>query len=220
MSKTSRTVHANISDRTLLLLYMLDDKRFPDEEEPKPMSSIVSEYLNMFVDKLVSANKLEDIPIEQATTMLNDWLGKGTIEEEMEDIFEDDELFGPDIDKEELEKGAAAMVVPIEPDVKNRPNDGQILEPEEPRLSPVAPWNEPNIRPFDWFVKTSPLDRFIELANSSDSPSTLKRAVQVVYSHLPNELWGTEKAEEEITDILPIIKRYEDREQLEEANEA
>ena len=219
MSKTSRTVHANIQDRTLLLLYTLDEKRFPDQDEPKPMSSVVSEYLNMFVDKLVSANKLEDVDPELATDLLNDWLGKEVLEDGIDDIFTDTELFGDDIDEEELEKGAASMVRPIEPDVKNRPTDGQILEPE-PVLSDTPPWEESDIKSFEYFVNSSPLDRYIELANAPESPSTLKRAVQIVYSHLPTELWGSEKAEEEITDILPIIKQYEDREEAEKENEA
>ena len=207
MSKFSRVVHVRLSDRTLYLLYKYKDSAFT-----LAPSTLVNETLSDIIERLIQMRTVNDIDEEDACQVLDDMLSVAYIPNQ----YKEDPLTlalqgigNKSSDFKEVETIVEEQKEPIIPnDKKSSPNE-QIL-PLEQDLFPIPPWKNKDITDFAFLKSQAPKDAIIELAVSENNP-ILMRAIECIYSNIPNELWGGEKAQSLIADILPTIQKYFER---------
>mgnify|MGYP001811972187 CR=1 FL=1 len=176
----SRVVHARIGDRHLALCFRLL-ARAGKPTDNLAAATAVRDALGAMLEGLVAQGYLEDITTEEAIKFLDDRIGQALIIEGMPvPIFEGDS--GP------------AQV----PDLKDRINEtlGKVqsggLEPGAPDNLPEAEEDEIDVIPLDDLLLAAPKDAILE--NIDRSNADLVNAVEQVYSVIPRDMWGTDKA--------------------------
>lgn len=209
MSRYSRIVHTRVKDKTLYILYQVVSE---EERLTISPSSLINKILEQLASQISAATPSMQLDEDIASELLDDLLGV-------------DYDNNQDTKQDPLESAIGGLLSglvgksssvtiddkqsPIEPAFKIRSNFEHDLEPEpEPELSPIPPWE--GATPFTTLKAMSPKDAVIEVA-SLENNKILQRAVECVYSNIPREMWGTDKAQKLIADIIPIINKYAEK---------
>lgn len=208
MSRFSRVIHVRLSDRTLYLLYKYKDSAFT-----LAPSTLVNETLSDIIDKLIGMNIVQDTDDEGACQALDDMLAAPISNNKQ---YQDDPLAlalqgicNKSSNYKEVETIKEEQKDPIIPDDKKSSPNEQILLEDEVELSPIPPWKSADITSFAFLRQRAPKDAIIELAVAEKNPALI-RSIECIYSNIPTELWGGDKAQSLIADILPTIQKYLD----------
>lgn len=88
-------------------------------------------------------------------------------------------------------------------------NDEEVEEGEPVPLASRPPWEEEGIKSLEDLGEQAGKDYLYDRVMSNPEASEAdKRALQVVYSKIPRELWGTERAENLIENLKPVVERH------------
>lgn len=219
----TRVIHMRLSNQTIVRALDIMNKSGMDIDIP-PLSSAIALFLDITTERALASGAIDDISEEDAEAIIDELIGESheEIEEEETKVNPLDFLvasFAADDSKKEesqsdvVEKEILGSTTPIQPEIKKRSTIEHI--DNEPPLLAVPPWEDPLISSFFDLEKMAPKDIMIETAVESNN-EVLKRAIQCIYSNLPISQWGSEKAQQMITDIVPTIKRYVERDNVSE----
>ena len=121
-------------------------------------------------------------------------------------LFDNPDKSFNEFNKQQLDESA-----PIEPDAKDRsPNEQFSSVVPEPELAEVPPWQGAEIKSFSDLKQIAPKDAVIELAQTENN-IILQHAIECIYSNIPKEMWGGDKAQELISNIYPTIEKHVER---------
>lgn len=85
-------------------------------------------------------------------------------------------------------------------------------EQDDEQPMPLAerpPWEEEGVLPIEELGKEVGRDEIYDSIMSNPEPDEgYRRALQVVYSKIPRELWGTDRARELIESLLPVVRQH------------
>jgi len=167
-----------------------------------PMATIVRNVLTALIRKLQNTNQIPTYTKEEAYDRAMEIYG-GAEELELDIVLAD--IIEPEGEKEEdmadLVKEALRQIEQ-EGQPEGIVEEVKITEVEEIEEDGPATINLLTMESVSFhFIKTqAPKDRFIEWAE--DQEDIVKKAVCIVYDGLPKQLWGSEKAEKMIKDML------------------
>ena len=198
----SRVVHIRLDDWVILGCHDILQAG-ENSIENIPMATIVRNVLTALVRKLQNTNQIPIYTKEEAYERAMELYG-GAKELDLDVVLAD--LVQPEETSDEQ-----AMEDLLKETLRQIENEGvpmgiaedvQIAEVAETSVVKMPTLNLliQSCTPFAELRKQSPKDRFIEWANEQDA--LIQQAVAVAYTGLPKQLWGTEKAEHMIKNLL------------------
>jgi len=197
----SRVIHIRIDDWVLLGCHDVM-KEGKDSVDNIPMATIVRNVLTALIRKLQNTNQIPTYTKEEAYDRAME-IYSGAEELNLDIALAD--IIEPEGEKEEdmtdLVKEALRQI-----EQEGAPEGlAEKVEITETSTLPEMPLTTINLLKIDsvsfhFIQKQSPKDRFVEWA--ADKEAAVKKAVCIVYDGLPKQLWGSEKAENMIKDLL------------------
>lgn len=134
-------------------------------------------------------------------------------EESHEDLYTDGSPEpGPSPDEEAAGQEVVNTILgymqqPAEPELFRQDEGDEPSETDEPPLAEIAPWQQDGILGVEQIqeeVKRS--DEVAALALNGDDVDI--KALQIVYSQIPREMWGSERSSVLIEQVKPTVERY------------
>ena len=198
----SRVVHIRLDDWVILGCHDILQAG-ENSIENIPMATIVRNVLTALVRKLQNTNQIPIYTKEEAYERAMELYG-GAKELDLDVVLAD--LVQPEETSDEQ-----AMEDLLKETLRQIENEGvpmgiaetvEITEVEQADVieKPTLNLFTQGCPTFDVYKKQSPKDRFVEWA--SEQNELIQAAVAVAYTGLPKQLWGTDKAEEMIKDLL------------------
>lgn len=198
----SRVIHIRLDDWVLLGCHDVM-KAGKDSIDNIPMATIVRNVLTALIRKLQNTNQIPTYTKEEAYERAME-MYSGAEELDLDIVLSDivDPVEGDD---------SSEMAELLKETLREIENEGapegigqevEISEASDIPAIPLATLDLFKVESFDFsFLKqTAPKDRFVEWAKDEDK--LIQKAVSIVYSGLPQQLWGSEKAETMIKDML------------------
>jgi len=208
----SRVVHLRLRNSTILTCHKLLELQ--QGEFDIPMSTMLVTVLDNLTDKLVNSGKLPSIADENAAIVLDaiyKEVDLGDDEEEPEsnlpepDMLED---FCSDVkvSDEDVEDNLSIHNIPLDKEFQKRSPDEQQIVEEEINYPDNPPWEtNTDYKTFTQLKITSPKDMLIESAENSEH---LQRCIEMIYSVIPMDMWGSPRAHELVAEVLPTVEHY------------
>ena len=198
---TSRVVHVRLDDWALIGCHDIL-KSGGKVVAGIPMSTIVRQVVGALVRNMQLSERIptynEEARIKRVAELymdepfsLDEAIDLGSIVSER---TEDDEILSlvkEAVSRIETEGEPQSIAEPVEISEAE-----PVTEEEKPTLNLLTQ----DFIPFHLLAHKAPKDRFIEWAEKEND--IIQAAVCITYTGLPQELWGSEKAEEMISDLL------------------
>ena len=213
----SRVIHIRLDDWALLGCH--DIVKSADKEVSNmPMATIVRHVVNALVRNMQMSEKIPVYNREDRLDRLQELYSDEPLKLDVTLDNIDVELSDESTRDAEIDQIVIEALKKIgeegEPEDISKPVEiSESSIPEGVTVVTAVDIMTQECEPFSSFKKKAPKDRFIEWAEAQDN-SIIQQAVAIIYTGLPQELWGSDKAEFMIAGLLERHRASENKTEL------